>query len=388
MREILKTSTNVLKERVLQLAVAILQRIPRAANLKVRNELIIFKPDHIGDFILALKAIDLLIQWWNQNSGGKIVLVVSAPVEKLARQEFPSCEIVPVIYSFDSFWRGCFSRLLFYRHLAEKMSGGVLVSLRHQLNPLQQLVLSWSIFEESFCITRPPQTIYQRTFGLRKFKPSCSCVYPKRSSSGICLELEAHASLLSLIFKKTVTGDSIVPKLDSHCVSKTNSLMIFPCANSAIREYPSDLLAEVVSRLNGIRRWTSIELVAEPKRINSLLELQEILLTRYRIQVEVHSPQNIKGAVDIIAAAGMIIAMESAPAHIATALDRPGVFIIGGGHYGFFAPWSRSKKQLWLNKIMDCYGCNWNCIYRSSRCINEITPTQVVEAAVSVLRDE
>jgi len=79
--------------------------------------------------------------------------------------------------------------------------------------------------------------------------------------------------------------------------------------------------------------------------------------------------------------AKLCVGLESAPAHIAAAVDCPHVVIIGGGHFGRFMPYS-PKTTLVYNK-MDCYGCNWRCKYgRDIRCIKAIT-VDMVEQAVN-----
>ena len=55
---------------------------------------------------------------------------------------------------------------------------------------------------------------------------------------------------------------------------------------------------------------------------------------------------------------------ESAGIHIARALEVKNVCFLGGGHFGKFIPSIiDSNHSQVINHRMDCYGCNWNCIY-------------------------
>jgi len=58
--------------------------------------------------------------------------------------------------------------------------------------------------------------------------------------------------------------------------------------------------------------------------------------------------------------------------HIATALRKPVVGIVGGGHFGRFYPWGDPETSRVVNLPMDCYGCNWHCRYDRLRCIQDI----------------
>ena len=53
------------------------------------NSLIIFKPDGIGDFLLATGAIKKIID----NTENPIVLLVDSKVAALARKQFPTIEV-------------------------------------------------------------------------------------------------------------------------------------------------------------------------------------------------------------------------------------------------------------------------------------------------------
>jgi ADP-heptose:LPS heptosyltransferase len=85
--------------------------------------------------------------------------------------------------------------------------------------------------------------------------------------------------------------------------------------------------------------------------------------------------------------ARLVVANETGPAHIAAATGAPVVCILGGGHYGRFMPYQtevESSRRLPVVVIhkMPCFGCQWNCIYKTARnmpfpCINNITVEDV-----------
>src|SRR5207302_9318528 len=97
-------------------------------------------------------------------------------------------------------------------------------------------------------------------------------------------------------------------------------------------------------------------------------------------QIEVLQSAGLAGFADRVARARCIFSMDSAAAHIATALDKPGVFILGGGHFGYFAPWARSARQRWVFNRMNCYGCDWQCRHAYVKCIHDIPAESVATA--------
>lgn len=81
----------------------------------------------------------------------------------------------------------------------------------------------------------------------------------------------------------------------------------------------------------------------------------------------------------------VVLGADTAPLHIATALRKPTVGIMGGGHYGRFYPWGNNALNRVANLPMDCYGCNWQCRYSTIRCVQEITPATVAAELAIVM---
>ena len=80
-----------------------------------------------------------------------------------------------------------------------------------------------------------------------------------------------------------------------------------------------------------------------------------------------------------------VLTQETASLHLAVALHKPTVAIIGGGYYGRFYPWGDPRINRVARKPMDCYGCNWRCHYPTIRCIQEIPPDRIAEELEQVL---
>jgi ADP-heptose:LPS heptosyltransferase len=106
----------------------------------------------------------------------------------------------------------------------------------------------------------------------------------------------------------------------------------------------------------------------------------------------VRSVTNLAGATTVaqlvegLRRADAVLSVDAAPLHIATALRRPVVGILGGGHFGRFFPWGDPATTWVANQPMDCYWCKWRCRYETPRCIEEIPPTSIADPLRSALR--
>lgn len=82
-----------------------------------------------------------------------------------------------------------------------------------------------------------------------------------------------------------------------------------------------------------------------------------------------------------------LISLDTGALHVGVALKKPTVGIIGGGHFGRFYPWGDNKINRVANKKMECYWCNWNCIYPTIRCVQEIDPILIANELKSALKN-
>jgi ADP-heptose:LPS heptosyltransferase len=114
---------------------------------------------------------------------------------------------------------------------------------------------------------------------------------------------------------------------------------------------------------------------------------EDALAARYIMESTDGAVRNFVGKtslfeyVEIIASASVVICNESSAYHIAVAHDRSVLCLLGGGHYGLFAPYPESKESaassLVVTNKMSCFGCNWKCRFDRGqmgafRCVESI----------------
>jgi ADP-heptose:LPS heptosyltransferase len=86
-----------------------------------------------------------------------------------------------------------------------------------------------------------------------------------------------------------------------------------------------------------------------------------------------------------IAACDLLVSTETSGLHIAIAAGVPSIGIMGGGHYGRFAPWGDPERGTFLTKNLRCFHCNWECPEGDFGCIQGVSPEEVTAAAERLL---
>jgi ADP-heptose:LPS heptosyltransferase len=159
------------------------------------------------------------------------------------------------------------------------------------------------------------------------------------------------------------------------------NLGICPGVTSSLygKYYPAENYAQAISNLNEISFLAVI--FGSPAEKDVCNELENSLSRCINVIkiINLSGKSTIRQMIEGIRRCNLIISAETAALHICVALRKPSVGIIGGGHYGRFYPWGDKKINRAANKQMDCYWCNWNCIYDTFRCIHEIHPQMIEE---------
>ena len=96
--------------------------------------------------------------------------------------------------------------------------------------------------------------------------------------------------------------------------------------------------------------------------------------------------------IELIANASLVIGNETSAIHIAAAVKKNSVCILGGGHFERFAPYHPDVTfaPVCVFEKMDCYCCNWNCKFKiadgeSFPCISSVKVADVFKAVQQLL---
>ena len=109
--------------------------------------------------------------------------------------------------------------------------------------------------------------------------------------------------------------------------------------------------------------------------------------------IDMTGKTDLPGLMDILKFATLVVSNDTGPMHLAIGLSVPTVAVIGGGHFGSFAPYPEQATPdnvRFVYERMDCYHCFWRCHKRkdpkaSFPCVAGVTQDQVQQACLELL---
>ena len=155
-------------------------------------------------------------------------------------------------------------------------------------------------------------------------------------------------------------------------------IAIAPSASNRIRNWPFDNFKKVIESLSKSYRIILLGTLQQKKMIN-------------KISVEMFNVYNCAGKYNlkelpvVIKNAKLFIGLDSGLTHMALQLNVPLIAIIGGGKAGVFFPYKENEHSKFLFHQMECFGCNWKCIYDKPLCITKVTSNEVIQNAFSII---
>jgi ADP-heptose:LPS heptosyltransferase len=355
----------------------------KAGKPRRRKKLCIFKPDAIGDFVLSSEALRQLIA---QHGPDEVVLLVSHQVLSLAAKIFPGVEILPIVPGYAR-WTDKLCGLWGLKSSVQASAYGEVICLRHYRSMYEETILRAIHAERVVLLSN--QSSAGASSKMRAHPLHFHLVQPEArpaytATGDVPREWAYHAATMSTALGRRVAPESLRPNWDIHQPrgeAVAPFLLFAPLAGRCIRDLPLNLV-EAAARKAVTSGLCNFLLTGSRDQAGRLDVYAEKLRTHLpSSRVDVVFPPNLPALVDLIASAAVVLTAESSTAHIAAALDRPALSLIGGGHFGWFAPWGRSAKQVWLTNRLPCFDCNWRCPYPEPLCITQI-PTAEVEAAL------
>jgi len=87
----------------------------------------------------------------------------------------------------------------------------------------------------------------------------------------------------------------------------------------------------------------------------------------------------------IIKNARYVLSNETVAVHISAAMGTKTFCVMGGGHYGRFYPYPNNENTIAITHKMDCFNCDWKCIFPEKKCITKITTKEVIKNIKNIL---
>jgi ADP-heptose:LPS heptosyltransferase len=143
-----------------------------------------------------------------------------------------------------------------------------------------------------------------------------------------------------------------------------------------IKEYPR--WSEVVTSLNEKIKPEWVLVGGKGEKVPQDLRL--VLPEKVR---DLRGQTTLEELAHEIAQADLYLGVDTGPAHMALALGKPTVVVLGGGDYGRFFPYGKARV---VTRQMDCFQCHWECRYDRALCLHDIPPGDIVKEVFEELR--
>jgi ADP-heptose:LPS heptosyltransferase len=203
------------------------------------------------------------------------------------------------------------------------------------------------------------------------------------------MELERNAEFLRGLGLPDFRADMPVwPAPPVQCpplgeLAGTDYYILFPGATVPLKQWPVEHFAKVARHLHRETGWTGVVCggLGESELGDRLLLLAEVPMKNLAGRT------SLPELVSAIDGAHLLVGNDTSGIHIAASVSTPSVCILGGGHYGRFLPYRvevepRRPLPAVVVHRMECYRCNWQCIYHPaaddpSPCVKNISVDSV-----------
>lgn len=297
-----------------------LQGPPRGRRTR-HSTACLFALGRIGDFILTLSALRLLMEHFGSEN---CVLVIPAGSAGIAEREFPAArrivmpddasslfgEIAPI------WWRER------QRFATDRFTQRICLS--HQRSLYYELVLSWIEADEDHRLL--PAT------------------YPAAPVDGWGTELLGHWRLTEQVLGRTISREEIAPRFSHLTPSNDGRLVVYPFSRDPARSLSPEKLVAVLQCWRE-RSRAPVVFGGSPADQVTLEHCRTLAQAAGLDSLSIETPRETAGLLDHIARAGAVLATDSAPAHIATALDKYNTVVTTAHYWGYCQPWHRSSRQ-------------------------------------------
>lgn len=276
-------------------------------------------------------------------------------------------------------------------------------------SPLQTLKLGWRLFKKNYSVVLQPT--YSRTLindslaaltgssqimGFEgdsisipaRYKIKTDKFYKERFMlpQNIHFEFERSKFFFEGVLKEKLTINSLFIPVEK---KQNSGIVIFPGAGIIKRSWRKEDFLALIKLLKQ-HTQQPIYLAGGPsdQQIGNYLEENMPPQSVDNLIGKTTLPQ----LVELIGNAALVVANETSAIHIAVATKTPSVCILGGGHFERFAPYPEyfENRPVCIYQKMECYYCNWNCIYETAGtepypCIDKVNLDSVWQAVLPLL---
>lgn len=216
------------------------------------------------------------------------------------------------------------------------------------------------------------------------------------TSGNPIMELERNAEFLRGLgipsFRSGIPDLRILLAIPS-AIGLQEYYVLFPGAGLPIKQWPVEHFADLAARIHEATGWTGVICGGPAEE-----RLGDLLMRCVDAPMENRTGRTtLNNLVSVIAGARIVVTNDTSAVHIAAAVSTPSVCIVGGGHYRRFIPYhveTSTERPLPLPAMfrMDCYDCNWDCIFDLKKgdpapCVRNVSVAATWEAIRHILKE-
>lgn len=181
-----------------------------------------------------------------------------------------------------------------------------------------------------------------------------------------------------------VLGGDLPPGFD-----RSPYYVLVPGASSALKRWPLERFAELARRLHERTGLRGVVCGGPAEQ-----DLGQRLVIQAPVPLESWAGRtSLDDTCRIVRDARLVVTNDTSAVHMAAALSVPAVCIVGGGHFGRFVPYPSlpgARVPAAAFHSMECFGCNWRCIYHpapgdAAPCLTGVTVEAVWERVEAIL---
>ena len=345
-----------------------------------KKRLVIIRNDFMGDFVVFLPAALALKQALPDYY---ITILITEPIAEWAKKcpAFdevlvlrPAPEKLPLIVRLRQFL------------IMRTLNAEVLINALHGRNGDTDLLAFASPAKRKYAFglgqwTHPQR---ERIVFYERFYSEVVAFAPQTPIA------ELYRQLLEKATGKTISLSPVPPhtweflKDKEKQVAAEDYAVIVPGANDCRRRWPIESFVTVVRDLQK----------AFPKIVWLVTGTAKEQALGQILANEVHA-ENFCGRLSLpqlaalLANARLVISNDTGSSHLASLLGVATLTILGGGHFGVYAPCPLRPSLIAIFKSMPCYNCNWKCEQGDCGtypCVSAVSPYEIISRAVAVLR--
>ena len=350
--------------------------------------LLIVRTDAIGDFVLFTPALRYIRQKY---SSFEITLLVQDKVGDLARE----CPYIDSLITFNAkkYRRNLFHKFLFLFRI-HKGEYEVCLYPAYSRERIGDEIVLWTGAAEriGWNTSEPGMSIDEKERGDLAYNRLINGNYPKSTH-----ELKRNRDFVAQLGCQI---DSFVPELwlsgkahpniqtlwDEEGLTTKQVVAIAMDASESFKTWGKYNYVQLMEKLAKTSKRIAFILTGGADRSPDPPELIEALLAGGLI--DMRGKTSLPELAELYTRCSLVVANDTGPLHVAIAVGTATVCVLGGGQFGRFAPYGDANRHKFVFKEMDCFGCGWDCVYESNRCVEGIEVTRVLEATSTFVISE